>query len=88
MATRTTSDGRAGGRRDQETRREGQSADRGSPVPRTLVDLRETDLGDADLAELHIVKIDDIWYLNLSDTRVTNDGLAGIKGLSHLRRWI
>ncbi len=60
-------------------------ADRGSSVPRTLVDLRETDLGDAELAELHIAKIDDIWYLNLSDTRVTNDGLAGIKGLSHLQ---
>ena len=54
-------------------------------APMTRVDFRETDLDDADLERLHLAVLDDLRLLDLSETEISDAGLAHLKGLTHLQ---
>ncbi len=54
-------------------------------APMASVDFKETDLTDADLAGLHLDTLDDLRILHLSETQLTDAGLAQLKGLTHLQ---
>jgi WD40 repeat protein len=51
----------------------------------TQVDFRETDLDDADLERLPLAVLDGLRLLDLSETQVTDAGLAHLRGLTHLQ---
>jgi len=54
-------------------------------APMTLVSFKETDLTDTDLEHLHLVALDDLRILHLSENPVTDAGLAHLTGLIHLQ---
>jgi WD40 repeat protein len=57
----------------------------GSAGPMIRVDFRETDLDDASLEQLHLAVLDGLRLLDLSETEITDAGLAQLKGLTHLQ---